>query len=107
MISEQSLTENKLLGPGEFGDTYDNGREELGLSSLQQAADEYLRDLGKSKMPNYLVLLYGCNCTRTLIGWLAVRNPPVNAHGHYRYFPPRFLFTKPDELSDFRWKKLR
>ena len=50
MISEQSLTDNKLLGPGEFGDSYYNGRKELGLSSLHQAADKYLRDLGTSKM---------------------------------------------------------
>ena len=46
-------------------------------------------------------LLYGCDGTRALIGLLAVRNPPVNAHGHYRFFPPRFLFTNPSELSYF------
>ena len=34
MIREQSLANNKLLGPGEFGDAYGDGREELGLTIL-------------------------------------------------------------------------
>ena len=42
---------------------------------------------------------------RALIGLLAVRNPPVNAHEHYRFLPLRFLFTKPSELSDLALKK--
>ena len=42
---------------------------------------------------------------RALIGLLAVRYPPVNAHGHYRFLPPPFLFTKPSELSDLALKE--
>ncbi len=59
MISEQSLADNKLLGPGELGDAYGDGREELGLSILHQAADEYFRDLGMSKVSVSTLTAYG------------------------------------------------
>ena len=49
---------------------------------------------------DYNTLLYGCDSTRALFGKLAVRNPPVNAHGHDRFFPPRYLLKKPSELSE-------
>jgi len=43
----------KLLGPGEIGDAYGDDREEMGLTLLYQAADEYVRDLGRSKMSEF------------------------------------------------------
>ena len=49
MIPKHCFANNQLLGPGEIGDAYGDDREEMGLTFLQQAADEYLRDLGRNK----------------------------------------------------------
>jgi len=50
VIPEHCFADNQLLGPGEIGDAYGDHREEMGLTLLHQAADEYLRDLGRRKM---------------------------------------------------------
>ena len=50
MISEHRLANNQFLGPGEIGDAYGDDREEMGLTLLHQAADEYVRDLGRNEM---------------------------------------------------------
>jgi len=51
VILEHCFATNQLLGPGEIGDAYGDDREEMGLTLLRQAADEYLRDLGRNKGP--------------------------------------------------------
>lgn len=45
-----AIFEHQFLGPGEIGDAYGDDREEMGLTLLHQAADEYVRDLGRNKM---------------------------------------------------------
>lgn len=59
MIREHSFANNKLPGPGEVGDAYGDDREEMGLSLLYQAADEYLRDLGRNKMSDFFLIVSG------------------------------------------------
>ena len=53
MIPKHCFANNQLLGPGEIGDAYGDDREEMGLTFLQQAAHEYLRDLGRNKMSDF------------------------------------------------------
>ena len=55
MILEHCFANNQLLGPGEIGDAYGDDREEIGLTLLQQATDEYLRDLGRNKTTDFLL----------------------------------------------------
>lgn len=47
MIPKHCFANIQLLAPGEIGDAYGDDREEMGLTLLRQAADEYLGDLGR------------------------------------------------------------
>ena len=53
MIPKHCFANNQFLGPGEIGDAYGDDREEMGLAFLQQAADEYLRNLVGTKMSDF------------------------------------------------------
>lgn len=59
MIREHSFANNQLLGPSEFGGAHGDDREEMGLSLLHQAADEYLGDLGRNKMSDFFLIVSG------------------------------------------------
>ena len=50
VIPEESRTGIQIFRVGKFGDSDADDREVLGMPFLNQAADEYVGDLGKRRM---------------------------------------------------------
>ena len=79
VIPEESRTGTQIFPVGRFGDSDADDREVLRMPFLNQAADEYVRDLGKRRMSVEYTLI----CILTTVNIKIKQNPPIASKQSY------------------------